>query len=30
MVYLYCDPLFDSVRSEPRYQALLQKLKLPH
>jgi serine/threonine protein kinase/tetratricopeptide (TPR) repeat protein len=30
MVYLFCDPLFDSVRSEPRYQALLQKLKLPH
>jgi serine/threonine protein kinase/tetratricopeptide (TPR) repeat protein len=30
MVYLYCEPLFDSVRSEPRYQALLQKLKLPH
>ena len=29
MAWVKADPVFDSLRSEPRYQAILQKMQLP-
>ena len=28
MAWVKADPVFDSLRSEPRYQAILRKMKL--
>jgi len=30
MIFLSVDPIFDSVRSHPRYTILIRKLHLPH